>query len=212
MPDESCRTCGGELISQIKCEECRKSTQRVCKMCGIVTEQEYHQNCLHILSLKTRNGMQMEIITTKQHDHKTMDKNNIKTNLSLQNLLLVFSIIGFFVLGFATSGYFNMYQNHTIDTQLIKSNLSMQNILLANYSILNTYENCLGYGRGESITVTCPTEKGYVYKTTLAMPHDLVTKLTTADFSIRSISISENPDGSVFLKYQKNLYATTFFT
>ena len=58
----------------------------------------------------------------------------------------------------------------------------------------------------------CPTEKGYVYKTTLAIPHDLITKLATDDFSIRNISISENSDGSVVLEYQKNLYPTSFFT
>jgi hypothetical protein len=211
MPDESCRTCGGELISYTKCSECRKPIQRICKICGTMTEQEYHQNCLHTISLKTTNGMHMAVMTNKQSDHKTKSKNNIKINLSLRNLLLVFNIIGFFVLGFATSDYFNLYQSNTIDTQIGKSDLSTQNISLTNYSLLNMYENCLGYGKGKSITITCPTEKGYVYKTTLAMPHDLVTKLATDDFSIRSLSISENSDGSVVLEYQKNQYATTFF-
>lgn len=212
MPDESCRTCGGDLISHVMCSECRKSTQRICKICDTVTEQEYHQNCLHTISLKTRNGMQMDVITTKQSDYKTKSKHDIKINLSLRNLLLVFNIIGFFVLGFGTADYLDLYQSHTINTQIIKSDLSAQNVQLTNHSILNIYENCLGYGNGESITITCPTEKGYIYKTTLAMPHDLVTKLATDDFSIRSLSISENSDGSVVLEYQKNLYATTFFT
>lgn len=212
MPDESCRTCGGELILHSRCSECRKATQRICKKCYTMTEQEYHQNCLHIESLKTRNGMQIDIMTTKQSDYETENRHDIKINLSLQNLLLVFNIVGFFVLGFATADYFDLYQSHTINAQIIKSDLSMQNIRLTNNSVLNIYENCLGYGKGESITIACPTEKGYVYKTTLAMPHELVAKLATDDFSIRSMSLSENSDGSVVLEYQKNLYPTSFFT
>ncbi len=212
MPDESCRTCGGELISHSRCSECRKAIQRICKKCHTMTDQEYHQNCLHIESLKTRNGMQIDIMTTKQSDYKTENRHDIKIDLSLQNLLLVFNIIGFFVLGFATADYSDLYQSHTINAQIIKSDLSMQNIRLTNNSVLNIYENCLGYGKGESITIACPTEKGYVYKTTLAMPYELVAKLATDDFSIRSMSLSENSDGSIVLEYQKNLYPTSFFT
>lgn len=211
MPDKSCRTCGGELISHSICPECRKPTQRICKICDNMTKPEYHQNCLYVESLKTRNGMQVDIITAKKSDYKTKNTGNTKINLSLRNLLLVFNIVGFFVLGFATSDYFDLYQNQTNNIQTIKSDSSVQNIQLANNSILNTYENCLGYGEEKSITVTCPTEKGYVYKATLAMPHGLVTKLTTGDFSIRNMSISENSDGYVVLEYQKNFYPTSFF-
>ena len=212
MPDESCRTCGGELISHSICSECRKPTQHICKICDTMTNQQYHQNCLHTESIKTTNGMQMDIIATKKSDFKTMNSDNGKIILSLRNLLLVFNVVGFFVLGFATADYFDLYQTQTNNIQTIKSSSSVQNIQLTNNSILNMYENCLGYGEGKSITVSCPTEKGYVYKTTLAMPHGLVTKLTTDDFSIRSMSISENSDGSVVLEYQKNLYPTSFFT
>ena len=212
MPDKSCRTCGGELISYLICSECRKPTQRICKICDNMTTQEYHQNCLHVESLKTRNGMQIDIMPTRKSDYKTKNTDNAKINLSLQNLLLVFNIVGFFVLGFASADYFDLYQNQTNNIQTIESNLSVQNMQLANNSIINMYKNCLGYGEGKSITVTCPTEKGYVYKATLAMPHELVTKLSTDDFSVRSISISENSDGSVVLEYQKNLYPTSFFT
>ena len=212
MPDKSCRTCGGELISHSICSECRKPIQHICKICDTITNQQYHQNCLHTESIKARNGMQMNIVATKKSVHETKNNNDIKINLSLRNLLLVFNIIGFFVLGFATADYLDLYQNNTNNAQTITPDLSTQNIRLTNDLILNMYKNCLGYGKGESITIACPTEKGYVYKTTLAMPHDLVTKLTTDDFSIRSISISENSDGSVVLEYQKNLYPTSFFT
>lgn len=212
MPDESCRTCGGELILHSKCLECRKATQRICAICHTVTEQEYHQNCLPVESLKAGNGMQIDITPISKSIYKTENRHHVDINLSLPNLLLVFNIVGFFILGFATANYFDPYQSHTIDAQIMASDLPAQNILLTNNSVLNIYENCLGYGKGESITISCPTDKGYVYKTTLAMPHDLITKLEMTNFSIRSISISENSDGSVILEYQKNLYPTSFFT
>jgi len=156
--------------------------------------------------------MQMDIITTKKPDYKTKNTDDQKINISLRNLLLVFNIVGFFVLGFATADYFDLYQTYTNNIQTTQSDSSVKNMQLMDNSILNIYENCLGYGEGKSITVACPTEKGYVYKATLAMPHGLVTKLTTEDFSIHSISINENSDGSVVLEYQKNLYPTSFFT
>ncbi|MGI0097746.1 MAG: hypothetical protein ACREAJ_05105, partial [Nitrosopumilaceae archaeon] len=68
-----------------------------------MTTQEYHQNCLHVESLKTRNGMQIDIMPTRKSDYKTKNTDNAKINLSLQNLLLVFNIVGFFVLGFASA-------------------------------------------------------------------------------------------------------------
>lgn len=70
MPDESCRTCGGELISHSICSECRKPTQRICKICDNTTIQEYHQNCLNVESLKSRNGMKIDILTTKKSEYK----------------------------------------------------------------------------------------------------------------------------------------------
>ena len=211
MPDESCRTCGGELISHSICSECRKPTQHICKICDTATNQQYHQNCLRTESIKTMNGMQMDIITTKKSDFKTKKVDNTKNNLSFQNLLLVFNIVGFLVLGLATADYLDLYQTQTNSIQTFKSNPLFQKLQLANNSIINMYENCLGYGEGKSITVTCPTEKGYVYKATLAMPHELATKFATGDFSIRSMSIRTNSDDSVVLEYQKNLYPTSFF-
>src|SRR5574341_1433460 len=126
MPDESCRICGGELISHSICSECRKPTQHICKMCDTLTNQQYHQNCLHVGSIKTRNGMQMDIITIQKLDHKIKNKDDAKINFSIQNMLLVFNIIGFFVLGFATADYFDAYQTHTIDIQSIKPASSIQ--------------------------------------------------------------------------------------
>ena len=70
MPDKSCRMCEGELLSHLICSECRKPTQRICKICDNTTIQEYHQNCLNVESLKSRNGMKIDILTTKKSEYK----------------------------------------------------------------------------------------------------------------------------------------------
>ena len=131
MPDESCRTCGGELISHSICSECRKPTQHICKICDTTTNQQYHQNCLHIESIKTMNGMQMDIITTKNSDFKTKKADNTKNNFSFKNLLLVFNIVGFLVLGLTTADYLDLYQTQTNNIQISKSNPFFQKLQLA---------------------------------------------------------------------------------
>ena len=73
MPDKSCRMCGGELISHLVCSECRKPTQRVCRLCNKMTMQEYHQNCLNIASLKTENRMKIDIHTIGKSDIKPIN-------------------------------------------------------------------------------------------------------------------------------------------
>ena len=63
--------CGGELIVHLACSECRKPNQRICKICDNMTIQEYHQNCLNVASLNSRNGMKINILTTKKSEYKT---------------------------------------------------------------------------------------------------------------------------------------------
>ena len=45
MPDESCRTCGGELEEYLKCNECRKINQYMCCKCTRKTLLQYHFLC-----------------------------------------------------------------------------------------------------------------------------------------------------------------------
>lgn len=65
------RICGGGLISHLICSECRKPTQRICKICNNMTTQEHHQNCLNVQSLKTRNGIKIDILTIRKSGYKT---------------------------------------------------------------------------------------------------------------------------------------------
>ena len=71
MHDKSCRMFGGELISHLICSECRKPTQRICTICDNMIIQEYHQNCLNVESLKSRNGMKIDILAPHKSKYKT---------------------------------------------------------------------------------------------------------------------------------------------
>ena len=45
MPDESCRSCGGELVKYVWCSKCRKTIQKICKNCITVTLFQFHIAC-----------------------------------------------------------------------------------------------------------------------------------------------------------------------
>ncbi|MEX0911275.1 MAG: hypothetical protein WDZ43_03995 [Nitrosopumilaceae archaeon] len=210
MPDESCRTCGGVLISCSMCPECRKITQRICRICGSKTAEQFHDRCLYIESIPSRNGMEMEVVISPKFSHRSSADSNNSKNHTLRDSLLVFGIVGFFVLGVVTVSYFDL-SSQTSEAQTIKSTVLSDGILgYQNMHFDTVYENCLGAGTAQSITVTCPNGKGYVYKAVLTMPHELADKFSNDVFSIRGISLSENSDGSVILKYQNKFYGTGF--
>lgn len=204
MPDESCRKCGGMLTSCSSCQECRKITQRICTDCGSKTEEQFHDSCLRVESIKIGTGMQMNIASKNQTNHMETIKNVIVTKSSLLDAILVFSIVGFFVLGFAAGGYLEMFESNTgIESIPLDKQIQPQS---APSHIL--YENCLGYGNAQSIAVKCPDGKGSVYNAVLDLPYDLDKKFSKDIFSIRGISLGKNLDGSLELKYQNTWYHT----
>lgn len=210
MPDESCRTCGGVLISCSMCPECRKITQRICRICGSKTAEQFHDRCLYIESITSRNGMEMDVVMSPKFSHRSSADSNNSKNHALRDSLLVFSIVGFFVLGVATLSYFDL-SSQTSEAQTIRPTVLGDGTLeYQNKHFDTVYENCLGAGAAQSITVTCPNGKGYVYKAVLIMPHEPAAKFSNDVFSIRGISLSENSDGSVILKYQNKFYGTGF--
>ena len=210
MPDESCRTCGGVLISCSMCPECRKITQRICRICGSKTAEQFHERCLYIESITSRNGMEMDVVISPQFGHKSSVYSNNSKNHTLRDSLLVFGIVGFFVLGVVTVGY-DLFESQTGEAQTIKPTVFSDGTLgYQNKHFDTVYENCLGAGAAPSITVTCPNGKGYVYKAILTMPNDLAAKFANDVFSIRGISLSESSDGSIILEYQNKFYSTSF--
>src|SRR5690348_13107673 len=122
MPDESCRTCGGTLVNCSLCPSCRKMTQRICNICGFKTKEQIHSNCLHVVSSQTRNGMKINVITSMSSKRNEIHKKSEKMH-PLRNVLLVFGIIGFFALGFATANYFDLFQTQTNDAQTMKTTI-----------------------------------------------------------------------------------------
>ncbi|MGQ0795204.1 MAG: hypothetical protein ACT4N5_03350 [Nitrosopumilaceae archaeon] len=211
MPDESCRTCGGVLISCSMCPECRKIIQWICRQCGSKTAEQFHDRCLYIESITSRNGMEMEVVISPQLGHKSSIYRNNSKNHTLRDSLLVFGVVGFFVLGVAFASYSDLFESLTGEAQTIKPTILKDGTLEYHNKHFDTvYENCLGDGAAQSITVTCPNGKGSVYKAILAMPHELAAKFANDIFSIRGISLNESSDGSVILEYVNKFYSTSF--
>ncbi len=117
----------------------------------------------------------------------------------------------FLVLYIAFATYPDLLQTHAAETGIV----DQEDVPApqARYDVVprDIMQNCLAYGSGESVTVTCPTEQGYVYKAILEMPKDLAARFSDAVFSIRGVSVAENSDGTVALKYENANYVTTFF-
>lgn len=44
LPDESCRVCGGNLKSFVKCTECLRTIQFQCLNCKHFTSTQYHNH------------------------------------------------------------------------------------------------------------------------------------------------------------------------
>jgi hypothetical protein len=198
MPDESCRICGGDLVTAKSCSCCRKSIQKKCKSCNIVAQLQHHQ---HSVSAVTSN--QNPILA------QTAPVSSSKGKRNSLHFSLVVGIIGFLILGLAAT-YSDMPQVVPDEAQATTNN---EIKIITNLPISNaqSYGNCLAYGSGESVTVTCPTGNGTVYKGILNMPNDLSHDFADSVFSIRGVSVTENHDGSVILQYHMKKYVTNYF-
>lgn len=203
MPDELCRTCGGDLVMHFQCSECRKAIQKICTTCSTITRKQFHDKCSkQELTINMQGMHELELVQKKRSSKIVAHSVRLATTLS---------IIGFFILGFATAAYLDVFQNPVSSTEMMKSgNVPVSQVRYTG-AISDSLQNCLAYGSGESVTVTCPTQSGYVYKAILDMPKDLASKFADSVFSIRGVSLVEHSDGSVVLRYQNNTYMTNFF-
>ncbi len=61
MPDESCRICGGVLVSSAQCFQCKEPIQRICTICGNITPEQFHANCFYGIVEKYQTGEPLEI-------------------------------------------------------------------------------------------------------------------------------------------------------
>lgn len=204
MPDNSCRRCGGELVSHTLCSDCRRVTQKKCRNCTNITLLQSHQNCKKNSSLDQNHSI-VQVIQKKKipKSHK----------ISLHFSLVAIGIVsGFFILGLVDNSHAEIPQGISEEAQATDTN-NLVKFSHDSSPIVDgkSYENCIAYGSGESITVTCPTDNGYVYKGIFDMPQGLKNGFSDSVFSIRGVSITENHDGSVILQYQANKYLTNSF-
>ena len=203
MPDESCRSCGGELNSHRQCSDCRKTTQKICKACNRTTLLQSHKHCVKN-SILHKNIMFTQV--TPNVSSRTR-----KNSLHL-SFLAIGVVAGFLILGLVTTSYSGITLENHDEAQATDSNNTAVHTIDTFPTISGkSYNNCLAYGSGESITVTCPTDSGTVYKGILNMPKDLKKDFSDSVFSIRGISITENSDGSVTLQYHLKKYVTNSF-
>ena len=194
MPDESCRNCGGGFDVHVLCSDCRKPIQKKCVMCNRITLLQSH-HCQKKLLVQP----QLQVIQKRKLAHS-----------SIPLSLLAMGIAVFFVLGQVIAPEIGTPQGIPTEAQATKSTIVKPiDSFPAQYG--RSYDNCLAYGSGESVTITCPTDNGYVYKEILNMPQELKKGFSDSVFSIRGVSITENSDGSVTLQYHLQKYVTHSF-
>ena len=202
MPDESCRTCGGELVSHMLCSDCRKATQKICRVCNRATLLQSHKPCM-----KNPLSYQKPLLAQVTQNTSKTRKNSLHFSF-----LAIGVVVGFLILGLVTTSYAGIPQGIQDEAQATNSNnIAVNAIDTFPIQYGKSYNNCLAYGSGESVTVTCPTDNGTVYKGILNMPKDMKKDFSDSVFSIRGISITENSDGSVMLQYHLKKYVTNSF-
>jgi hypothetical protein len=194
MPDESCRNCGGGLDVHALCSDCRKPTQKKCVICNRTTVLQSH-HCQRELLVQP----ELQVIHKRKLAHR-----------SIPLSLLAMGIAVFFVLGQVIAPEIGAPQGIPTEAQATKSTV-VKPIDSFPVQYGRSYDNCLAYGSGESITITCPTDNGYVYKEILNMPLELKKEFSDSVFSIRGVLVMENSDGSVTLQYHLQKYVTHSF-
>ncbi|WP_101477306.1 hypothetical protein [Candidatus Nitrosotalea bavarica] len=128
------------------------------------------------------------------------------------SFLAIGVVAGFLILGLVTTSYAGISQGISDEAQATNSNnITVNTIDTFPTQYGKSYNNCLAYGSGESITVTCPTDNGPVHTAVLNMPKDVKKDFSDSVFSIQGISITGNSDGSVTLQYHLKKYVTNSF-
>ena len=223
MPDDSCRTCGGELMKWSTCSDCKKITQRLCRKCNLKTVEDFHSH-ISLESykiLETRNTIAtvQSYSNLKNAQKPRKDPPNVK---QISRILVVSGIVmGIIVLGMSGISYLSpSYVHVSTEPKTISTPISQNvvqtvkeaphvNILSSNDDIKPTYSNCLGNANGISLTITCPTTYGYVYKAIVGIPSGLISQFENKVFNLRELSIIEHVN-SITIQYEKRNYEAKF--
>lgn len=223
MPDDSCRTCGGELIKWSTCSDCRKITQRLCRKCNLKTVEDFHSH----ISLESYQVLEARsaIATVQSYSNlinvKEPRKDHHNTNQISRILVVSGIVMGIIILGISGISYLTpSYVHISTETKMTSSSIPQDVVqtvkethhvstLNSNDNVKPTYSNCLGNANGISLTITCPTAYGYVYKAIVDIPAGLISQFENKIFNLRELSIIEHVD-SVTIQYEKRNYEAKF--
>lgn len=223
MPDNSCRTCGGELIKWSTCSDCKKITQRLCRKCNLKTVEDFHSH-ISLESyrvLETRNAIATVQSYSNLVNVQKPRKDPPYTNRISRILVVSGIVMGMIVLGISGMSYLSPFYVPVSNEPKITSAPISQNvvqtvketphvsILYSNDNAKPTYSNCLGNANGISLTITCPTTYGYVYKAIVGIPSGLISQFENKVFNLRELSIIEHVD-SITIQYEKRTYEAKF--
>ena len=224
MPDESCRTCGGELIKWSTCSDCRKITQKICRTCNVKTVEGFH---FHHISLESYKKLETKstVATIQSYSNPTNVKKHRKNNHRINqanNILAVLGIVmGVIFLGVGGVSYLDSSHNGiSTETRTIPPSAQQNivqdvkttfhiNTLQPSEDMKPTYTSCLGNANGVSLTITCPTTYGIVYKAVVDIPSGLASQFENKVFNVRELSIIEHVN-SVSIKYETQTYEAKF--
>lgn len=223
MPDKLCRTCGGDLIKWSTCTECRKVTQRICRMCNLKTLEDFH---FHNVSIVQYSMLGRNTHATVQSYYDVSDvqkpRKSRRDTRYLSSMLVIFGVVvGMIVLGMSGVTYLQSSYNHKSTDPLVMVSSEMPHVSQtvpetntvviphSDNDVKPTYNNCLGIANGVDLTVTCPTGYGYIYKAVVEIPSDLISQFENKVFSLRGISVTEHVD-SISIEYGTIMYESKF--
>ena len=223
MPDDSCRTCGGELVKHSRCSECRKIIQRICTSCNLKTHKEFHPKCLRLDMYQI--NRENAYAYTQNMIYKTPEiRRNKKKNIS-NKTLIISGVIVIIISALAFGNYLIPTLSHDQSSKISNNEMqyigsknqiqylsavSNQNLeTIPNGSFKAQYANCLGTSDGNSLAINCPTDYGVVYKAIVKIPDELILQFENKVFHMRNFSVLENSN-DLLIEYQKQTYVTTF--
>ena len=231
MPDDSCRTCGGELVKHSRCSDCRRVIQKICTMCSLKTHKEFHSKCLNLELYQINN--EMIRTPTQTVIYKTPKITNITKRGVSNKTLMLSGLIMIAITGLIFGNYLVPALSHIIPVRISNDEISPtndndqtsstktkvrsvnmmsdQDLVMKSDSFKTQYVNCLGVSDGHSLTINCPTDYGIVYKAIVDIPADLISQFESKVFHMRNFSVLENSN-DLLIKYQKQTYVTTFMT
>lgn len=212
MPDESCRSCGGELRMHLSCDGCRKATQKICMDCSSLTRRQFHAGCgLPSWGEMSEESNGQGLIAVRQEGSRPgRDGTRPRRRNHIAIAAVCLGLVAAMAVGIALAP--QQMDARQGSTQEVR-NPDITEAAQAHHgsAVRQTMQNCLAYGRGAYVSVTCPTDFGYVYTAVVDMPGGLAERLSGTIFSIRGVAVTENADGSVVLQYGGKSYMTGFF-